>query len=129
MTLQEIIEFDLRKAMRDDPAKRDLLRVVLSEATRMSKTVPDEKVIQTLKKMIENATECGNLQEIPILQSYLPLAMPESEIKEIVKGIIAENGFVITDTGKIMGKAKIALGSDFNGGIVAAAIQSVFKEF
>ena len=119
---------DLRKAMRDDPAKRDLLRVVLSEATREAKIASDEKVVKTLKKMIENATECENLNEIPILQSYLPITMTKEEMIPIIKGIIAENGFTITDTGKIMGKAKVALGSDFDGGVVMSIIQTTFKE-
>lgn len=126
MTLQEIIELDLRKAMVNDPSKRDLLRVVLAELSRKNKVSTDVETIAILKKQIESAKLCNTLHEIPLLEAYLPETMPESEIKSILEGIIAENGFIQKDKGPIMGKAKVALGSDFDGGIVSKLVAEIF---
>jgi uncharacterized protein YqeY len=126
MTLQEIIEMDLRKAMVNDPAKRDLLRVVLAELTRKSKVSTDVETIAILKKQIESAKLCGTLSEIPILEAYLPLAMPEEEVKSMIESIIAENGYVQKDRGPLMGKIKVALGSDFDGSVVNRLVGEIF---
>lgn len=126
MTLQEIIELDLRQAIKNDPIKRDLLRVVMAELTRKSKVSTDAETIAVLKKQIESAKLCGTLSEIPLLEIYLPMAVPEEELKSMIESIIAENNYILKDRGPLMGKIKIALGSDFDGAVVNRLVAEIF---
>lgn len=121
--LAEKITADLRKAMIEkDTAKRDLLRVILSEINNIDKLektkkvngiVADEEVIIILKKGIENAKECHTEFEIPIFQLYLPKAMSDQEMSDIL--IPAFSLINKTNIGDLMKAAKAVLGSDFDG--------------
>jgi hypothetical protein len=95
MTLKERIHGDMIQAMKDrDVFKKNLLGVLLSELDRKGKTPSDTEVIAVVKKMIKNAEETASTSmssEISILAIYLPKAMDESQIEELVKGVIADN--------------------------------------
>jgi len=95
MKLQNQLQTDLAKlAMEKNNQKKELLKVVLAELSRYkSKDVPDDEVIRVIKKMKENAIECGNLYEVPILEEYLPKMMSESELRVYLKNIIQNKGF------------------------------------
>lgn len=121
--LVEQITADLRKAMLEkDIAKRDLLRVILSEINKIDKiegtkkvngVVADEEVIHILKKGISNAKECHTEFEIPIYELYLPKGMSDQEMLDILTPIfepINKNNI-----GELMKAAKDALGSNFDG--------------
>ena len=121
--LQDIIKADLRKAMLEkDTVKRDLLRVIVSEIERIFKLpttklfvkdVVDEEVVVLLKKGIENAKLCHTEFEIPIYELYMPKAMTDQEMWDILIPVF--NPISKTNIGELMKAAKDALGSNFDG--------------
>ncbi len=121
--LVEKITADLRKAMLEkDIAKRDLLRVILSEINKIDKLektikvngmVADEEVIAILKKGIESAKECHTEFEIPIYELYMPKGLTDQEMWDILIPIF--NPISKTNIGELMKAAKEALGSNFDG--------------
>jgi uncharacterized protein YqeY len=57
--------------------------------------------------MKKDATTMGNLNEVPILDKYLPSMLGESQIKTIVAGIIQKNQYSgMQYMGKVMGTLK-----------------------
>lgn len=115
MTLQEIIEFDLRKALKEqDSAKKDLLRVLLTEITKKSKIASDEEVVKCIKKQIESAKLCNTLEEIPLLEVYLPKELSYPELVQKLLPVL-EGKTPPFNVGELMKEAKQVLGSDFDG--------------
>lgn len=91
------IEQERIKAMKSgDVVKRDLLSTLLAELSR-PKVVDysDAAVISAIKKMIENAKICSNIDEVEILQSFLPEQLTEADITKILVNLL--NDGVITD--------------------------------
>lgn len=100
MKIQEKIHEDLIKAtLNKDIIKRDLLRVLLAEFERISKTVTEVQAIQTIirvKKNIEETLELGGPEKVPnaqaeikILNTYLPDRMSPAQIESALIPIIA----------------------------------------
>lgn len=131
--LQERISAELKKAMIEkDTAKRDLLRVILSEINKIEKLtdtkkvgnlVADEEVVKILKKGIESAKLCHTEFEIPIYELYLPKEMTDDEMWNIL--IPKFNSMNKINVGELMKAAKAALGSNFDGKRVSNIIKQL----
>ena len=112
MSLQSQIREDMVAAMKSrDTDVVSLLRVVAGEFGRemkdVSKELSDEEATKVIRKMSENAKELGNLNEVEILDKYLPQMLGEYQIKTIVGGIIQKNQYSgMQDMGKVMGIVK-----------------------
>jgi uncharacterized protein YqeY len=104
MSLQTQIREDMVNAMKSrDTETVSLLRVVAGEFGRIGKDLSDEEATKVIRKMVENAKELGNLNEVEILDKYLPQMLGEFQIKTIVGGIIQANKFSgMQDMGKVM---------------------------
>jgi len=104
MSLQTKIREDMVAAMKSrDTEVVSLLRVVAGEFGRVGKDLSDEEATKVIRKMVENAKELGNLNEVVILDKYLPQMLGEYQIKTIVGGIIQKNGYSgMQDMGKVM---------------------------
>ena len=109
MTVHEQINADMISAMKNKERYTvDLLRVVKGEFGRVGKDLSDEQAIPIIRKMVENAKELGNENEIPILEKYLPQMLGESQIKVLAAGIIQKNGYSgMQDMGKVMKELKL----------------------
>lgn len=120
MSLQKIIEFDFKQALKDkNAAKRDLLGVLITEFTKKGKEASDEEVVRCIKKQIESAKLCNTLEEIPLLEVYLPREISDEEL--IAKlAEVKKNGLPFGDQMKL---AKEILGSDFDGKRVSAILK------
>ena len=124
--IQERISADIKTAMLEkDNVKKDLLRVVLAEIVRYNKTSTDEEAVKTIKKCIENAKTCNNLDEIPILEAYLPKQLTDEEIVGMLFPVYAGHGIEKTNVGELMKVAKEVLGKDFDGKRVSAILKSM----
>ena len=124
--IQEKINADIRTAiMEKDTVKKDLLRVVLAEICRYNKNVSDEEAIKIIKKCIENAKLCNTLNEIPILQSYLPVEKTDDEIIGMLVPVYAGRGIDKNNIGELMKVAKEVLGKDFDGKRVSAILKKI----
>lgn len=131
--LVEIIKADLKQAMLNkDVARRDLLRVILSEINKIDKlektrkvggVVADEEVHAICKKGIESAKECHTEFEIPYYEQYLPKHLSDQEYWDIL--MLAFYGLDKTNVGELMKAAKTVLGSSFDGRRVQAVIKQL----
>jgi uncharacterized protein YqeY len=105
MTLQETIVHDLELAIASRHNEiRDVLKVISAEISRKpTKIVADDEVLKIIKKLKEDAIQCGTLTEVPILEKYLPAMMSEQGIKDYVWLIInTEHLTEIKDMGRVM---------------------------
>ena len=124
--IKEKMAQDLKEAMKSgETFKRDTLRLLNSALKQVEVdkriVLSDEDVISILKsafKQREDALESylnakrddlaqKEKQEMDIILSYLPKQLSDEELRDAVKGIIAEVGAVGSkDLGKVMGASK-----------------------
>ncbi len=76
---QQLIEY--RNTHKED---RVLMSAVLGELDRISKNPSDAECIAVIKKMVESSKECGNLEEVKILEQFLPKQMTDLEIMAVI---------------------------------------------
>ena len=126
MPLREQISNDLKDAMRaGDARKRDAIRLLTAALKQKEvderKTLADADVVAIIDKMIKQRRdsiaqfEKGGRQdladtekyEVGVLQAYMPQALSEAEIGDIVAASIAESGARgPADMGKVMAVLK-----------------------
>lgn len=114
MSLYQTLSDDLKQAMKaGDAFRRDTLRLLQSAVKNIAidkRVAPadmsDEEVMDVIKKLvkqrkdsIEQYTAGGRAdlaakenEELTLLATYLPAAMPEEELQSIVKEALAEAG-------------------------------------
>lgn len=144
MSLKELISTDLKDAMRaGDAKKRDAIRLLTAEMKRKEvderKTLADADVVAIVDKMIKQRRdsiaqfEKGGRQdladnekyELGVLQAYLPQAMSEAEIAEVVVASIAESGATgPSDMGKVMNVLRPKLAGRADMGKVSALVKA-----
>lgn len=119
MKLQEQINVDLKTSMLNkDSATRDLLRVVIGEINRNpnAKEISDNDVIIIMKKMRDDAILLNNVNEVEILERYLPTKLTDDILEASIVDIITTNGYTtVKDLGKIMSELKTKHGQSFDG--------------
>ncbi len=126
MSLYQTLSDDLKQAMKaGDAFRRDTLRLLQSAVKNIAidkRVTPadmsDEDVMDVIKKLvkqrkdsIEQYTSGGRAdlaakeqEELTLLSAYLPAAMPEEELKAIVKETLTEAGITSkTQLGQAMG--------------------------
>ena len=125
MTLQEIVEFDLKQALKNrETQKLSILRVLMVEITKKNKIASDEEVIKCVKKQIESANLCHTEEEIPFLEVYLPKEMSYTDMLDKLVPLFAI-GLGKHNPGEFMKKAKEVLGADFDGKRVSAILKTL----
>lgn len=137
MTLEEQLNQDYISAMKErDSARVETLRMLKSaiknEAIKVSgldATLQDDQVISVLNReakqrrdAIEQYEAAGRSEladkeksELALIETYLPQAMDESALQQIIDEVLTETGATQkSDMGKVMGalKAKIANPAD-----------------
>lgn len=146
MSLKDQINNDLKDAMRaGDAKKRDAMRLLTAEMKRKEVdervTLTDTDIVAIIDKMIKQRRdsiaqfEKGGRQdladnekfEVSVLQAYMPQAMSEAEIADVVAASIAESGAKgPADMGKVMAvlKPKLAGRADMSkvSGLVKAKL-------
>jgi uncharacterized protein len=147
MSLEEQIKTDMNAALKaGDKEKLNTLRTTFSqikdERIKLRQTLTDEEVLSVLLRGVKTRKDSielykqGNRQdlvdketaEINILQAYLPQQLPESEIREKIKGIIKSSGAVdIKDIGKVMGQAMAQLKGKADGKLVQQIARSLLS--
>lgn len=126
MSLQQRILDDLKQSLIDkDVAKRNLLGVVIAEATRYNKEASDAEVIKAVKKYIDGAKLCHTENEIPLLEVYLPKEISDETMKAIIFQAMDHAKIYRNEMGKLMPLLKEALGPDFDGKRVSAILKTL----
>ena len=145
MALTDQINNDLKEAMKaKDKVKLESLRAIksalLMAATEKGAAESSEdaelKILQKLVKQRKDAaaifTEQGRedlaqpeLDQVAIIEAYLPEQMSEAEVKAIVDAIVAETGASsMADMGKVMGMANGKLAGKADGKLIAGLVKS-----
>lgn len=135
MSLLETIKVDSLKARKEkDSIKASLLTTLYSEALMVGKNkrndVPtDEETQSTIKKFVKNANDMKTIlekssfpdkneslskvvEEINILESYLPKMLTDDVLKDIISGLISNEK---RDLGSIMKALKNEYNDKYDG--------------
>ncbi len=147
MTLQEKLQTDLKKAMRDrDETRKSVIRFVRAaihdKEIETQSPLDDEGIITVLVRQAQQrldsieAFEQADRQdlvekeksELTIIQQYLPEQMPESDIRDLVQDAI-ENTSASgpQDIGKVMQQVMPQIKGKAPGKIVSQIAQELLR--
>ena len=136
MTLEERIMQDLKEAMKaqDEAAKRGIRAIksaiLLAKTDGSGQEITQEREIQMLQKLVKQRRESleiyqregredlasKELEEIQIIERYLPKQLSTEELEAAIREIIAETGAASAkDLGKVMGAATKKLAGKADG--------------
>ena len=145
MSLKESISDDMKSCMRSGDKRRlAAIRLALSaikqiEVDERIDSLDDTRVIAVLDKMIKQRRESISQYEkaerddlveqeqfeIEVLQPYLPKALDEAEIQQMIDAAIADTGASsMKDMGKVMGMLKPQMQGRADMGKVSSQIKS-----
>ncbi|MHB0993157.1 MAG: GatB/YqeY domain-containing protein [Sulfurovum sp.] len=147
MTLNEQIKFDIKEAMRaKDNTKRDTLRNIQTAIKQIEvderRELSDSDVEAILMKYIKQREDAKaqfsgagredlvakEEAEIAIVKAYLPEPMDDVELEATLKAIIASIAAEgMKDMGKVMGEAKITIGSRADGGRINGMVKKLLS--
>mgnify|MGYP000188553221 FL=1 len=146
MSLVEKINKDLVEAMKaKDEVKLRSIRAIksaflLAGTETGNKDISDEVAMKAMMKMAkqrkdsieiflkENRTDLAQKEqeELKVIESYLPAAMSEEDLKKVLKEIIAQVGATsMRDVGKIMPLAMKQLAGKTDGKSINEALKSL----
>lgn len=146
MSLVEKINKDLVEAMKaKDEVKLRSIRAIksaflLAGTETGNKDISDEVAMKAMMKMAkqrkdsieiflkENRTDLAQKEqeELKVIESYLPAAMSEEDLKKVLKEIIAQVGATsMRDVGKIMPLAMKQLAGQTDGKSINEALKSL----
>ncbi len=149
MSLEQKINQDIKAAMMaKDNAKLRGLRAIKAAIilAKTEKTQVDElhadTEIKVLQKLAKQRKESGDIyknqnrddlyqiemEELQVIEEYLPKQLDRSAIEDVVKGIIAEVGATsIKDMGKVMGAANQKLAGSADGKTISEVVKSLLS--
>lgn len=150
MNLFEQISEDIKKAMlAKDKVALDALRGIKKEFLE-AKTAKggdgelhDDRALQILQKMVKQRKEAAELfrqanrpeladdemAQCAIIARYLPAMMSEDELREVLKGIIAQVGATgPQDMGKVMGVATKQLAGKAEGKTINMMVRQLLAQ-
>lgn len=104
-----------------DLSETDMLGLVRSEVKRR------KEAAQTYQSGGRGELAQKELDEAAVLEKYLPQAMPEEQLQELVDKVITENNFTAKDFGQAMAKLKGKLGAAADGAILARMLKEKLK--
>jgi uncharacterized protein YqeY len=148
MSLEAKINNDLKEAMKnkDQIALRGIRAVkaaiLLAKTDGSGEELNEEKEIKLLQKLVKQRQDSLEIyrkqnredlavvevEEIEVIQRYLPEQLSEDKLREIIGTIINETGASgIKDMGKVMGLASQQLAGKADGKAIAAAVKSLLS--
>ncbi|HTM64402.1 MAG TPA: GatB/YqeY domain-containing protein [Gammaproteobacteria bacterium] len=142
-TIKDKITEDMKTAMRGQMKERlATIRLILAALKQKEVderiTLTDEHILAILNKMIKQRREsitqfeAGNrpelaakeMEEIKLIQEYLPAQMSEADIMQAVADAITESGAASAkDMGKVMGLLKAKLAGKADMTVVSAKVK------
>lgn len=145
MTLEEKINADLKSAMlaKDEPTVRGLRAIkqaVLLAKTSGGGSVTPEEEVKMLQKLVKQRKESvevyvqqgrqdladPELQEIAVIEKYLPKMMSEDEIAVVVKEVIVQTGATTAqEMGKVMGVVTKKLAGKADNKLVSQLVKQL----
>jgi len=149
MTLTERINNDIKEAMKSGQkdrlmALRDIKSKLLLEATKEGGdgTVNDARAMGILNKLFKQRQESIAIykeqgrpelveeeqKQADVIKSYLPEQLEGEELKNVIRGLIAEAGATsLSDLGKVMGLASKALAGKADGKVISEQVKQLLS--
>ena len=149
MALQAVIDQEIKKAMlaKDSASLRGLraikaaLLLANSEkgAAEHLSEESESKVLQKLAKQRKESAEIYQTQnredlyqiemeELDVIERFLPKQLDEAEIKQVISGIIAQTGAKDSkDMGKVMGLATQQLAGKADGKVISQIVRTLLS--
>ena len=147
MSLKQQINDAMKQAMRAKENERlGTIRLIQAEVKRVEVDerieVSDERLLAILDKMVKQRRDSISqykdagrqeladieLAEIDVIQEFLPAALSESEISDLVQSAIATSGAEsMRDMGKVMGILKPQIQGRADAGVVSAQVKSALS--
>lgn len=147
MSLQEIIDQDIKSAMRNkDSARLRGLRaikaalLVAKTEKGASENVSEETEHKVLQKLVRQRKESADIyqaqnrpdlyqiehEELQVIEAYLPKQMDREAISAHIKNVIALTGAVnIKDMGKVMGIVNKELAGKADGKTISEVVKEL----
>jgi uncharacterized protein YqeY len=145
MSFEEKINADLKTAMlaKQEVAVRGLRAIkqaILLAKTSGGGTVTPEEEVKMLQKLVKQRKESAEvfqqqgrqdlaqpeLEEIAVIEKYLPQMMSEDEIREVVKAAIAQTGASTPqEMGKVMGVVTKQLAGKADNKLVSQLVKQL----
>lgn len=152
MTLQTKVVEDWKSALKNKDPKKDALSMIIAELKNRAikdgvmgaegRQVPDDIAFEVLQKMAKQRREAAesyvvaNRQdlvdkenvELAVIESYLPKALSDDELKAIVAGAISEAGASsMKEMGKVMGLAITKAAGRADGKRIQTMVQQLLN--
>ncbi len=146
MTLEQQIQKDIMEAMKaHDESRLNATRgikseILLAKTSGAEHELSDADVLKIIQKLVKQRKESaelytqGNrpelaekeLTEMKVMEAYLPKALSEDEVRNILKGIVAEVGAAgPKDMGKVMGAATKRLAGQADGRLISTIVKEL----
>ena len=147
MELFEQINNDIKEAMKArDKVRLETLRNIkkvfleAKTAPGANDTLTDADALKILQKLAKQGKESANtfmqsnradlaeheLEQVSVIESYLPQPLTEQEIESIVTAIIAETGAQgMKDMGRVMGLASKQMAGKAEGGAISSIVKKL----
>lgn len=149
MALQQQIDQDIKAAMlaKQEARLRGLraikAAILLAKTEKgSSETLSEEAEIKVLQKLVKQRKESADIykaqnredlykvevEEMEVIEAYLPKQLDRAEIVDVVKGIITETGASsIKDMGKVMGAANKELAGKADGKTISEVVKELLS--
>ena len=147
MDLFEQISNDIKEAMKaKDKVKLETLRNIkkffleAKTAPGANDTLTDDAALKIMQKLVKQGKDSaeiykgqgredlaqGELEQVAVIEAYLPKQMTAKELEAALKEIIAEVGATSgQDMGKVMGVASKKLAGKAEGRAISAAVKQL----
>ena len=143
MSLIAEIEAQLKDAMRErDDARRDALRLILSSLRgaekELQRPLHDDEELQVLQRERKRRAEAAEAfrsagrdeqaateeEELEIIEEFMPEAVGEDELEQIVDDAIAETGATsLRDLGRVMADVMPQVAGRADGSVVSQLVR------
>lgn len=148
MSLTDNIMAEMKTAMKNkEKQKLTALRAVkaailLAQTETSDRTLTEEQEVKLLQKLVKQRKESLDIYtkqgredlaavekvEIEVISEFLPEAMSEAEVENIVKQVISEVGATsMKDMGKVMGAATKKLAGQADGRVVSGLVKKLLS--
>lgn len=147
MNLFDTVSNDIKEAMKAQDkvalaTLRNIKKVFIEAKTApgANDTLSDEAAMKIIQKLVKQGRESAELYkeqgredlaseelaQVAIMEKYLPAQMSDDEIREALKGIIAELGVSTPqEMGKVMGVATKKLAGKADGRVISGIVKEL----
>ena len=149
MALEQQIQKDIMEAMKaHDESRLNATRgikseILLAKTSGAEHELSDADVLKIIQKLVKQRKESaelytqGNrpelaekeLAELKVMEAYLPKALSEDEVRNILKEVVAEVGATSPkDMGKVMGAATKKLAGQADGRLISTIVKELLAQ-